>query len=86
MDCELIQYPVVDEQSGKVEVPTAFMMTEFHAILVFNNSIKGICLLNQQVMFHSEFDPGDGNIKVESKINLNTYSGRRKVFWPYFQI
>ena len=44
VDCQLLNYP-----AGEGQAPNAMLMTAFHAVLVYDTCVKGICLLNQQV-------------------------------------
>jgi len=51
VDCQLVPIPAQSSFSGPVSaaVPLGLIVTEFHALLAYNNRVCGICLLNEQV-------------------------------------
>ncbi len=51
-DCQLLQFPASSSKEGDDPVaPKGVLLTEFHALLAYDHSVRGICLLNQQVSF-----------------------------------
>lgn len=51
VDCQLVPIPALSSFSGPVSTstPLGLVVTEFHALLAYNNRVCGICLLNEQV-------------------------------------
>jgi len=53
VDTKLIQYK--KEESAKSSLPISMALTEFHLLVLFPNKVKGICCLNEQVVYTDEF-------------------------------
>ena len=60
VDCQLVPMPesnsgagfFVDSGNASTSIfPLGLVVTEFHALLAYNNRVRGICLLNEQVRF-----------------------------------
>jgi hypothetical protein len=56
VDCQLV--PMPDTSSGgpffadaaPASFPLGLVVTEFHALMAYSNRVRGICLLNEQVL------------------------------------
>ena len=75
-DCQLISME-------NVVNPIGFILTEFHAIVVFPQLVRGICLLNEQIVFEDDLDmvirgidrdPLTGTIYVYSDYSIHKYN------------
>lgn len=42
--------------TGSRRIPRAIVMTDYHTVLLSRNSIKGICTLNEELIFEDPFD------------------------------
>lgn len=49
-NCELLKYP-----GNNGSAPLSFVLTEFHALLLYPDHVKGISLLNQQLVFEDYY-------------------------------
>ena len=83
VDCQLVQFPddsaaeveggsptnaVTDAAAAAVKlVPKAFLLSEFHALIAYEDRVRGVCLLNQQQVFEAEFDLSAGKVKGMSR-------------------
>lgn len=54
LDLEKGKHLSYDER--RIHVPKSFVLTEYHAVLLYADYIKAICLLNQELVYHESFD------------------------------
>ncbi|EDW66448.1 vacuolar protein sorting-associated protein 18 homolog isoform X1 [Drosophila virilis] len=54
LDLEKGKHLSYDER--RIHVPKSFVLTEYHAVLLYADYIKAICLLNQELVYHDSFD------------------------------
>ncbi|XP_030245587.1 vacuolar protein sorting-associated protein 18 homolog [Drosophila navojoa] len=54
LDFEKSKHMSYDER--RINVPKSFVLTEYHAVLLYSDYIKAICLLNQEMIYHETFD------------------------------
>lgn len=40
----------------KPTVPSSFILTEFHALLLYNDHVKGVSLLNEELVFEDVYN------------------------------
>lgn len=59
---DLISYPT-DINETKDKAPLNFVLTEFHALLMFPDRIKAVCLLNQELIYEDKFSEAHGKLK-----------------------
>ena len=50
------------QQQQKV-LPKSVLLSEFHALFTYEDQVRGICLLNQQIVFETKFDQSTGKVK-----------------------
>ncbi|XP_017134048.1 vacuolar protein sorting-associated protein 18 homolog [Drosophila elegans] len=43
-------------EERRLNIPKAFVLTEYHAVLLYADHIRAICLLNQEQVYHESFD------------------------------
>lgn len=55
VECQLLNFP--DQL-----VPKNALVTEFHAMFLYADRVKGVCLLNEQVVFDDTYDTSHGNL------------------------
>ena len=69
VDCQLMQFPQREKKDKEQSTPApkTVLLTEFHAVLVYEDCVQGVCLLNQQVVFTYDFDPAEGSVKGMSR-------------------
>ncbi|XP_068631710.1 vacuolar protein sorting-associated protein 18 homolog [Battus philenor] len=64
---ELISYPPERIDPEKAETaertPLAFVLTEFHAILMFSDKVKAVSLLNQELVYQDTYSEAHGKLK-----------------------
>ncbi|KAL0278891.1 UNVERIFIED_CONTAM: hypothetical protein PYX00_000572 [Menopon gallinae] len=56
-NCDFLKYP---GETG--EVPVSFALTEFHVLLLYVDHVKGISLLNQQIIFEDYYNESYGRL------------------------
>ncbi|XP_064540264.1 vacuolar protein sorting-associated protein 18 homolog isoform X2 [Drosophila montana] len=54
LDLEKGKHLSYDER--RIHVPKSFVLTEYHAVLLYADYIKAICLLNQELVYYETFD------------------------------
>ncbi|KAJ1958961.1 tethering complex subunit [Dispira parvispora] len=75
-DPVLLPYPMPRGQSdGEPVVPISLALTEFHAILLYPDSIRAVCLLNDETVFedHIPLGPGERAIALSVDTVHNTF-------------
>ncbi|XP_013200015.1 vacuolar protein sorting-associated protein 18 homolog [Amyelois transitella] len=62
---ELINYPPEDgpESESKDKAPLSFVLTEFHALLMYSDKIRAVSLLNQECVYEDRFSEAHGKLK-----------------------
>ncbi|XP_048483000.1 vacuolar protein sorting-associated protein 18 homolog isoform X2 [Plutella xylostella] len=60
---ELINYPPEKNDSAKDKTPLAFVLTEFHALLMFSDRVKAVSLLNQELVYEDFYSEAHGKLK-----------------------
>ncbi|XP_023014330.1 vacuolar protein sorting-associated protein 18 dor isoform X2 [Leptinotarsa decemlineata] len=60
----LIAYPkpLYEDYSVSQKYPIAIALTQFHILLAYSDSIKGICLLNQEVVYEDNYNEAFGKL------------------------
>lgn len=56
IDLELDRSKHLSYDERRINVPKSFVLTEYHAVLLYADHIKAICLLNQEEEYHETFD------------------------------
>lgn len=59
---ELISYPA-DKPDSKESTPLSFVLTEFHAILMYSDRVKAVSLLNQELVYEDTYSEVHGKLK-----------------------
>ncbi|CAK1547432.1 unnamed protein product [Leptosia nina] len=72
---ELINYPS-HEGDGKETTPLSFVLTEFHALLMYSDRVKGISLLNQELVYEDRY-----NSEVHGKLKNIVKDPARNTIW-----
>lgn len=70
---ELINYPV--ENDDCKETPLSFVLTEFHALIMYSDRVKAISLLNQELVYEDHYSEAHGKLKNIVK------DPKRKTIW-----
>ena len=56
----MIRYPHVSssdsDSKDAVKPPRSLIMTDYHVLILYNDCIKGICTLNEEVIFEDTFE------------------------------
>ncbi|XP_053608142.1 vacuolar protein sorting-associated protein 18 homolog isoform X2 [Plodia interpunctella] len=62
---ELINYPpdFESEIDSKEKAPLSFVLTEFHALLMYSDRVKAVSLLNQECVYEDRFSEAHGKLK-----------------------
>lgn len=58
---ELINYP--PESDAKEKAPLSFVLTEFHALLMYQDKVKAVSVLNQECVYEEKFSEAHGKLK-----------------------
>ncbi|XP_038211746.1 vacuolar protein sorting-associated protein 18 homolog isoform X2 [Zerene cesonia] len=58
---ELINYP--SQKDGKEKTPLSFVLTEFHALLMYSDRVKAVSLLNQELVYEDRYSEIHGKLK-----------------------
>ncbi|EDV95452.1 vacuolar protein sorting-associated protein 18 homolog [Drosophila grimshawi] len=53
-------------EERRISVPKTFVLTEYHAVLLYMDHIRAICLLNQELVYHEVFD----EVRVGRPLNM----------------
>ncbi|XP_046959364.1 vacuolar protein sorting-associated protein 18 homolog isoform X1 [Vanessa cardui] len=59
---ELINYPS-DDTNSKETTPISFVLTEFHAVLMYSDRVKAVSLLNQDLVYEDKYSEVHGKLK-----------------------
>lgn len=60
---ELIEYPKPTyEDQVSVKAPVAFALTDFHALLAYGNLVKGVSVLNSELIFEDIYNESFGKL------------------------
>ncbi|XP_050295734.1 vacuolar protein sorting-associated protein 18 homolog isoform X2 [Anthonomus grandis grandis] len=54
--------PQYEDYSQSPKFPIAIAMTEFHILLAYTDSIKGMCLLNKEVVYEDQYNEAFGKL------------------------
>lgn len=54
--------PLFEDFSVSQKFPTAIALTEFHVLLAYTDAIKGICLLNEDVVYEDNYNEAFGKL------------------------
>ncbi|KAL9878986.1 vacuolar protein sorting-associated protein 18 dor isoform 1-T1 [Glossina fuscipes fuscipes] len=85
LDKDIEQRKHLSSEERRLSVPVSFVLTEYHVLLMYPDHIKGICLLNQQVVYEEYFheqmgkllnivrDPFTGSVYVYTEKMLFSY-------------
>lgn len=62
--CEIIPYPkpYYEDMSQSQKAPVAFALTEFHALLAYGDMIKGVSILNSELVFEDSYNESLGKL------------------------
>lgn len=60
----LISYPkpLYEDYSASQKYPVAIALTQFHILLAYIDTIKGVCLLNQEVVYEDNYNEAFGKL------------------------
>ncbi|XP_052749973.1 vacuolar protein sorting-associated protein 18 homolog isoform X2 [Galleria mellonella] len=58
---ELINFP--PESDSKEKAPLCFVLTEFHALLMYSDKVKAVSLLNQECVYEDRYSEAHGKLK-----------------------
>ncbi|EFA08901.1 Vacuolar protein sorting-associated protein 18 homolog-like Protein [Tribolium castaneum] len=60
----LIEYPkpLYEDYSALEKFPIALALTEFHVLLAYTDAIKGVCLLNEEVVYEDNYNEAFGKL------------------------
>lgn len=64
LDFEKVKHLSYEER--RINVPKSFVLTEYHAVLLYADHIKAVCLLNQEQVYHEVFD----EVRVGKLLNI----------------
>ncbi|XP_060521918.1 vacuolar protein sorting-associated protein 18 homolog isoform X2 [Cylas formicarius] len=61
---KLIGYPkpLYEDYSQSPKYPTSMALTQFHVILAYADSTKGVCLLNQEIVYEDHYNEAFGKL------------------------
>ncbi|CAG9821457.1 unnamed protein product [Phaedon cochleariae] len=61
---KLVLYPkpVYEDYSVSQKYPVTIALTQFHILLAYTDSIKGVCLLNQEVIYEDNYNEAFGKL------------------------
>lgn len=61
---KLLEYPkpLYEDYSQSPKYPIAIAMTQFHILLAYSDSIKGMCLLNEEVVYEDRYNEAFGKL------------------------
>lgn len=61
---KLINYPkpLYEDYSASQKYPLAVALTQFHILLAYTDTTKGICLLNQEVVYEDNYNEAFGKL------------------------
>ncbi|XP_013172488.1 PREDICTED: vacuolar protein sorting-associated protein 18 homolog [Papilio xuthus] len=91
---ELINYPaekidtkdlVSDKTDAADKTPLAFVLTEFHAILMFSDKVKAVSLLNQELVYQDTYSEAHGKLKniVKDPVRRTIWAVTDKAVFRY---
>ncbi|CAH2037062.1 unnamed protein product, partial [Iphiclides podalirius] len=91
---ELINYPpekgdAKDKTPEKIEpgdkTPLAFVLTEFHAILMYSDKVKAVSLLNQELVYQDTYSEAHGKLKniVKDPVRRTIWAVTDKAVFRY---
>ncbi|XP_047507228.1 vacuolar protein sorting-associated protein 18 homolog isoform X1 [Pieris napi] len=72
---ELINYPT-DKGDGKESTPLSFVLTEFHALVMYSDGVKSVSLLNQELVYEDRY-----NSEVHGKLKNIVKDSVRRTIW-----
>lgn len=60
----LVKYPkpLYEDYSAPQKNPIGMALTQFHILLAYSDSIKGVCLLNQEVVYEDNYNEAFGRL------------------------
>lgn len=100
-DKDLEQRKHLSFEEKRLNVPKSFVLTEFHALLMYHDHITGVCLLNQSVVYEEYFheqmgkllnilrDPFTGHIYVYTEkmiFNFKIVEEHRNIWQIYLNM
>lgn len=61
---KLISYPkpLYEDYSASQKYPVAIALTQFHILLAYADTIKGVCLLNEEVVYEDNYNEAFGKL------------------------
>ncbi|RCH94208.1 hypothetical protein CU098_004601, partial [Rhizopus stolonifer] len=81
-DVQLLQYPATpsDDESGQLvtEIPISVALTEFHFVLLYQDRVRAICQLNDQIVYEEMIPIGLGEKVISMAVD-----DIKKTFWVY---
>lgn len=54
--------PLYEDYSQSPKYPIAIALTEFHILLAYTDSIKGMCLLSKEVVYEDQYNEAFGKL------------------------
>ncbi|XP_034830412.1 vacuolar protein sorting-associated protein 18 homolog isoform X2 [Maniola hyperantus] len=81
---ELINYPS-GKDSSEETTPLSFVLTEFHALLMFSDRVKAVSLLNQELVYEDKYSEVHGKLKniVQDPIRKTIWAVTDKAVFRY---
>lgn len=63
-NARMITYPkpLYEDLSQNQKLPLAFVLTEFHCLLAYSNVLKGLSVLNQELVFEDNYSEAFGRV------------------------
>lgn len=68
--------PKYEDYSVSQKFPIAIVVTEFHILLAYADMVKGVCLLNEEVVYEDNYNEAFGklvNILKDSRTGMNIF-------------
>lgn len=83
--CELIRYPKPAYEETASKPPTAFALTEFHALMNYGDTVKGVSVLNSDLIFEDVYNESFGKLIniVKDPIKGTVWAVTEKAIFRY---
>ncbi|XP_041978717.1 vacuolar protein sorting-associated protein 18 homolog isoform X2 [Aricia agestis] len=80
---DLINYP--SDRNDAKEVPLSFVLTEFHALLMYSDRVKAVSLLNQELVYEDHYSEVHGKLKniIKDPIRKTIFAVTEKTIFRY---
>lgn len=54
--------PLYEDHSTSQKYPLAIALTQFHILLAYADTIKGVCLLNEEIVYEDNYNEAFGKL------------------------